>query len=580
MFSRAAFKGIVPVLAITAVLALAFVAPSRNNPFNTLLGSSCPYGYPSVTPTVTGVTPNTGSTSGGTTVSITGTGFCGVTGVGFGSTAATSFQAQSNTLISAVAPAHAAGMVDVRVTTSSGTSAITPADQFTYISVKPMSACSTGQYTFSSSDGTTWGVIDGTYLSITFTPGADSYAIIGGNGDLWTANAGINQDLGIGVGGGAYPTTAGQPEAWKESGGSGGTFSPNAAFVQTVIPVASGTTYTAKLVWKANQPNTGTIYAGAGPVGGKFSPTCINVRLVLQSSASLVSKVSTAQYTLTGNDGSTWQDIDPTGLSLSFSPTTAGVLLATGNADLWTNAPGFNQDLGISVAGGSAYPSVSGQPEAWKESGGGAGTFSPNAAYVQTVLPVNSALGYTVKLQWKTNQADPNTIYAGAGNSPKFSPTRLTVLFLPTGIGTAPVDKVSTLQYSASNSDGKGWAAIDFGKLILTYTPTNDCEVIVSVNVDLWTSTAGVNQDIGIGTANPTVPGQPEAWKESGGKNGTFSPNAAFLQMSQILSANQTYTFQVVWKANQPTSGTIWAGAGPIGGKFSPTRLTLQPVGC
>ena len=41
----------------------------------------------------------------------------------------------------------------------------------------------------------------------------------------------FNQDIGISVIGGVYPTTAGQPEAWKESGGFAGTFSPNAAFV-------------------------------------------------------------------------------------------------------------------------------------------------------------------------------------------------------------------------------------------------------------------------------------------------------------------------------------------------------------
>src|SRR5947209_4880848 len=67
---------------------------------------------------------------------------------------------------------------------------------------------------------------------------ADSYAVLSGNADLWTSVAGYNQDLGISVSGtgqSVYPTRAGQPEAWKESGGFAGTFSPNAAFVQTVV---------------------------------------------------------------------------------------------------------------------------------------------------------------------------------------------------------------------------------------------------------------------------------------------------------------------------------------------------------
>jgi hypothetical protein len=101
----------------------------------------------------------------------------------------------------------------------------------------------------------------------------------------------------------------------------------------------------------------------------------------------------------------------------------------------------------------------------------------------------------------------------------------------------------------------------------------------------LWTANGGLNQDIGIAVVNgggvyPTVAGQPEGWKESGGGNGTFSPNAAYIQIVVPLTAAKAYSVQLVWKANQANSGTIYAGAGPIGGAFSPTRLTLQPIGC
>ena len=80
------------------------------------------------------------------------------------------------------------------------------------------------------------------------------------------------------VSGGAYGT-GGQVVAWKESGGFAGTFSPNAAFVQTVLPLAGSTTYTIRLVWKANHATSGTIYAaaGAGPPP-YFSPTRLTVQ--------------------------------------------------------------------------------------------------------------------------------------------------------------------------------------------------------------------------------------------------------------------------------------------------------------
>ena len=77
------------------------------------------------------------------------------------------------------------------------------------------------------------------------------------------------------ISGGAYGT--GTLVAWKESGGFAGTFSPNAAYVQTVIPLAAASTYTITLKWKANKATTGTIYAAAGSTGN-FSPTRVTAQ--------------------------------------------------------------------------------------------------------------------------------------------------------------------------------------------------------------------------------------------------------------------------------------------------------------
>jgi hypothetical protein len=82
-------------------------------------------------PVVTGVSPNTGSTGGGTAVTVSGTGFIGASGVTFGGVAA-AYTVNSDTSITATAPPEAAGVVDVQVTTPSGTSAVVSADHFTY----------------------------------------------------------------------------------------------------------------------------------------------------------------------------------------------------------------------------------------------------------------------------------------------------------------------------------------------------------------------------------------------------------------------------------------------------------------
>ncbi|MHB1526600.1 MAG: beta strand repeat-containing protein [Candidatus Dormibacteria bacterium] len=102
---------------------------------------------PPTGPMVSGISPVAGSTGGGTSVTITGTGFTGATAVAFGGTPAASFKVVSDTEITAISPAGISGPVDVEVTTPSGTSAAVAADQFSYqadfTGVAPSRICDT-----------------------------------------------------------------------------------------------------------------------------------------------------------------------------------------------------------------------------------------------------------------------------------------------------------------------------------------------------------------------------------------------------------------------------------------------------
>ena len=74
-----------------------------------------------------------GPAAGGTSVTITGTGFTGATAVDFGTTAATNVMVKSATQITATSPAGT-GTVDVTVVTPGGASPVnSPADQFSYV---------------------------------------------------------------------------------------------------------------------------------------------------------------------------------------------------------------------------------------------------------------------------------------------------------------------------------------------------------------------------------------------------------------------------------------------------------------
>ncbi len=72
-------------------------------------------------PVVTLVAPTSGTTAGGTNVTITGSGFGGATSAALGGTNITSFVVVSDTSITGVSAAHGAGLVDATVTGIGGT---------------------------------------------------------------------------------------------------------------------------------------------------------------------------------------------------------------------------------------------------------------------------------------------------------------------------------------------------------------------------------------------------------------------------------------------------------------------------
>ncbi len=91
-------------------------------------------------PAVLSINPNTGALGGGTSVTITGSGFTGATSVLFGTTSTTNFTVVSDTQITAISPAATTvGMVDVTVVNPLGTSATGTVDKFTYTAVATVS---------------------------------------------------------------------------------------------------------------------------------------------------------------------------------------------------------------------------------------------------------------------------------------------------------------------------------------------------------------------------------------------------------------------------------------------------------
>jgi len=449
-------------------------------------------------------------------------------------------------------------------------------------------AMTTQQYHLSGSNGQTWQDIDPVNLSITMhNVPANLSVILMGNADLWTANAGYNQDLGIAVSGGVapnlhYPTVAGQPEAWKESGGFAGTYSPNAAFVQTVIDLSAGQDYTFKLQWKTNKKDPGTIFAGAGPLSNlTFSNTRLTAQLI-PADWQVFTFESRQQYAVIGSDGQTFVPVDPAHLGFQLNSPTGGTAFFEANADLWTPVTGYNQDIGVLM---TPFPNTT-NLATWKESGGFGGTFSPNAAFAQGAIQIDANTPYEVDLAAKANKADPYPIIIGAGPIGNgYSPTTLTVIVVPNNVGGQSLDFGGL---RLDNSDGATWQPMDVGTVLVGGgRSTVDCVMILGANSDLWTVSNGFNQDLAIVQVTGTGPNDQQvlAWKESGGFAGAFSPNAAYVEAVVQIQANVQYNFALRWKQNKSGANSIHAGAGPwpkppAQVEYSPTGFSSKSFGC
>jgi len=98
------------------IVSVLVTTPTGTNGANTL------FTYAAV-PTVSSLSPATGSTYGGTAITISGTNFTGATFVTIGGIAATDVIVVSSTTITAYTYAHAAGSASVLVTTAGGTNA-------------------------------------------------------------------------------------------------------------------------------------------------------------------------------------------------------------------------------------------------------------------------------------------------------------------------------------------------------------------------------------------------------------------------------------------------------------------------
>jgi hypothetical protein len=287
-------------------------------------------------PTVTSVTPTVGLAAGGTTVVITGTGFAAANPTGavkFGLTNAT-YTINSNTQITATAPANAAGTYDITVKTAGGTSAISAANQFTYItpgavSITGIPATMTSGQTVTATVTPSMAPPNG---SLVVNLGLAGTAGMTTSLNTLTFNSAVSQ---------TFTVTAGTPLGAKTityslSGGSSSFFNPPSAASVTVnspAPTVSSFTYGSIVAYNdgANQTTPIDLALG-GDV--QNSPTAYSVgsATTAQGGSVIVDGSGQATYTppigFRGNDSFTWTATNGSGTS---SPATTTITVGNPN---------------------------------------------------------------------------------------------------------------------------------------------------------------------------------------------------------------------------------------------------------
>lgn len=224
-------------------------------------GGSVVYTFKCITiPKITSLNPATGSTSGGTSVTISGSDFLSGATVAIGGVPATNVARNSSTSLSFTTPAHAEGVVSVAVTNPGG-SAATKANAFTYVVEAPRAT------TITSLSETMGPVAGGTSVTATgtgFVAGSTSITIGGMVIDAANVNVASATSLSFVTparAAGNVAVTATVPEGSSD-------------------PVAGGFTYIALPTATNMTPTSGTytggttvFVLGSGFVTGKTSVT-------------------------------------------------------------------------------------------------------------------------------------------------------------------------------------------------------------------------------------------------------------------------------------------------------------------
>ncbi|MFU1552419.1 putative Ig domain-containing protein [Aeromonas sp. A04] len=355
----------------------------------------------SAVPTLTSAAPNSGSTAGATSVTLTGTNLTGATAVSFGGTAATGYTVNNATTITATTPAHAAGAVNVVVTTPGGSATLT--NGYTYTVPAPIAGPVSATVAANSSANP---------ITLALSGGAATSVAVASAASHGTATA----------------------------SGTSITYTPTAGFSGS-----DSFTYTATNAGGTSSPATVTITVS--PPSISLSPTTLSNGTVGTSySATLTASGGTAPYTYAITAGSL-----PAGLSLNTGTgAISGTPSASGASNLTVTATDANSATGSQaytltidaqapVAGAvsaTVAANSSANPITLALSGGAATSVAvASAASHGTATASGTSITYTPTAGFSGSDSFTYTATNASGTS---SPATVTITVSPPSISLSP----------------------------------------------------------------------------------------------------------------------------------------------
>ncbi|WP_203219479.1 putative Ig domain-containing protein [Pseudomonas sivasensis] len=377
-------------------------------------------------PTLTSVSPNTGSTAGGTSVTLTGTNFVNVTGVTIGGSTASSV-VNSGTSITSVTPAHAAGPVNVVVTTSNGTATLT--NGFTYTvpapTVGPVSATVASG---SSANPITLNLSGGAATSVAVASGAaHGTATASGTSITYTPTAGF-------FGSDSFTYTATNTSGTS----SPATVTLTVSAPTLVISPASLPNGTVNTAYSQSLNTTGGTAPYTYAITSGTLPTGLSLAVSSGSLTGTPSSAGTYNFTVTASDSSSGNG--PATASRSYSVTINQALPVAGAVSATVAANSSANPITLSLSGGAAtsVAVASAAAHGTATASGTTITYTPTAGY-------SGADSFTYTATNAAGTSSPATV--------TITVTAPTLVITPATLGTFTVGSAFNATLSASGGD-------------------------------------------------------------------------------------------------------------------------------